>query len=68
MKSVFGILTIAVIVGAVGVIAIPPVSAGNCSPPIDYDENYLLERCEGGSYLIDKETGQKKWVKDQPYG
>ena len=68
MKTKYVFLTLLTVLGAIGINAVPPVSAGeNCSPPIDYDENYLLERCEGGSYLIDKQDGSKQWVKDDRY-
>jgi hypothetical protein len=33
-----------------------------CSEPEEYDETHLIERCDEGAYLIDKETGDKDWT------
>ncbi len=32
-----------------------------CSKPEYYDETHDIERCNEGSFLIDKETGEKSW-------
>jgi hypothetical protein len=37
-------------------------ATADCSEPEDYNEDFLIERCNEGHYLIDKETGEKEWT------
>ena len=44
------------------VLTFPQAEASEgCADPEEYDENFLVQYCGDGAYLIDKETGEKSW-------